>query len=146
MADSPAPISHAATTSEGVGYSPGSGLYGTLAFIMVVLLAGLYWGTGSSSTNAAFALPPRCRKPTRRGALVYIYTATADICLQQESVQDRVYPSIGVTSGAGRRPLGVSTPPTATTLLAGVAFPTSTKRNRHTYVIFPAFEIGIYRC
>src|SRR5918995_6880035 len=104
MADSPAPISHAATTSEGVGYSPGSGLYGTLAFIMVVLLAGLYWGTGSSSTNAAFALPPRCRKPTRRGALVYIYTATADICLQQESVQDRVYPSIGVTSGAGASP------------------------------------------
>jgi hypothetical protein len=32
---------------------------------------------------------------------VYIYAATADICLQLESVQDRVYPSIGVTSGAG---------------------------------------------
>jgi hypothetical protein len=48
--------------------------------------------------------------------------------------------------GPGRRPLGVSTPPTATTLLAGVAVPTSTKRNCHTYVIFPAFEIGIYRC
>jgi hypothetical protein len=47
---------------------------------------------------------PRYRKPTRRGALVYIYTATVDICLQQESVQDRVYPSIGVTSGAGASP------------------------------------------
>ena len=38
----------------------GLGSYGVLAFILRVLLAALYWGTGSSSTNAAFALrPPR---------------------------------------------------------------------------------------
>ena len=35
-------------------------LYGALAFIMLVLLAALYWGTGSSSTNAAFTLRPLC--------------------------------------------------------------------------------------
>src|SRR5215216_3011160 len=36
----------------------GPGLLGAPAFIMVILLAALYWGTGQSSTNAAFALRP----------------------------------------------------------------------------------------
>jgi hypothetical protein len=56
----PTPISHAAIrTTRPV-------LYGALAFIMLVLLAALYWGTGSSSTNAAFALRPLCVAQGRR--------------------------------------------------------------------------------
>ena len=39
-------------------------LYGALASIMLVLLAALYWGTGSSSTNAAFTLRPSALRGT----------------------------------------------------------------------------------
>jgi hypothetical protein len=43
-------------------------LYGAPAFIMLVLLAALYWGTGSSSTNAAFTLRPSALRGTSDGA------------------------------------------------------------------------------
>ena len=65
---SPAPIAYAATTNEGVDYSPGAVSYGALAFIMLVLLAALYWGTGSSSTNAAFTLRPSALHGASGGA------------------------------------------------------------------------------
>src|SRR5215207_10793863 len=51
------------STFPDVLYTPASligselSVYLAPAFIMRVLLAALYWGTGSSSTNAAFALP-----------------------------------------------------------------------------------------
>src|SRR5215212_9715691 len=58
----PTPISHAAIrTTRPV-------LYGALASIMLVLLAALYWGTGSSSTNAAFTLRPSALRGTSDGA------------------------------------------------------------------------------
>jgi hypothetical protein len=58
----PTPISHAAIrTTRPV-------LYGALAFIMLLLLAALYWGTGSSSTNAAFTLRPSALRGTSDGA------------------------------------------------------------------------------
>jgi hypothetical protein len=58
----PTPISHAAIrTTRPV-------LYGAPAFIMLVLLAALYWGTGSSSTNAAFTLRPSALRGTSDGA------------------------------------------------------------------------------
>ena len=54
----PAPIAYAATTSEGVEYSTGLALYGTLAFIMFVLLAALFYLPWLH--NAAFTLRPLC--------------------------------------------------------------------------------------
>src|SRR5215208_2563414 len=58
----PTPISHAAIrTTRPV-------LYGALAFIMLLLLAALYWSTGSSSTNAAFTLRPSALRGTLGGA------------------------------------------------------------------------------
>jgi hypothetical protein len=53
--DSPAPIAYAAATSEGVDYSTGPVLHGALAFIILVLLAALFYLPWF--VNAAFALP-----------------------------------------------------------------------------------------
>ena len=49
-------------------FSFGPWLYGAPAFIMLVLLAASYWGTGPSSTNAAFALRPSALRGASGGA------------------------------------------------------------------------------
>jgi hypothetical protein len=64
------------STFSDVLYTPASvigselSVYLAPAFIMRVLLAALYRGTGSSSTNAAFALPrPDALSPLSPGAV-----------------------------------------------------------------------------
>ena len=69
---SPAPIAYAAATSEGVDYSSGPWLYGAPAFYNLVVLAASYWGTGPSSTNAAFSLRPSALRGASGGATMAI--------------------------------------------------------------------------
>src|SRR5215207_10941148 len=54
-------MAYAATTSEGVDYSTGPVFYGALTFIMVVLLAALYWAI-IHQRGLRFAPPLPCAR------------------------------------------------------------------------------------
>ena len=57
----------------------GAGLSGSGLYLMVVMLAALHWGAGSSSTNAAFTLRPSALHGASGGASMTIPGGTGTL-------------------------------------------------------------------